>query len=308
MILKAVVGPELAGVQLDDGVKMLFPQFSKTRIRKVIDWDGCRISRSVVSVAARPLREGEEITLAVTDREPFSEWTVTAADVLHDDGEYLAVNKPAGIYCQRTPYQLKGTVEYAVGLHLKAQGVTDPPRVIHRLDRGTSGVMFFPKTRRVASHVARLLMEGKVGKVYWAMIPGVPREPGWTVDAPVASLGKSRFGVARVGREARTAFRVLSEGKGASLLEARPITGRTHQIRVHLAHCCVPVRKRQPDRRDGSRGRPVPGGVRPIRDLPGGKPITIRLIISGTSLSGTALLARLVNRAHRILRIDPQAR
>ncbi len=241
MILKAVVGPELAGVRLDDGVKMLFPQFSKTRIRKVIDWGGLRIFRSVVRVAARPLREGDEITLAVTDREPFSEWTMTVADVLLDNGEYLAVNKPAGIYCQRTPYQLKGTVEYAVGLHLKSQGAADPPRVIHRLDRGTSGVMFFPKTRSAASHIARLLMDGKVEKVYWAMIPGVPPETEWTVDAPVASLGKSRFGVARRGREARTDFRVLSKGKGASLLEARPITGRTHQIRVHLAHCGVPV-------------------------------------------------------------------
>lgn len=241
MILKAVAGPEHAGMRLDDGAKALFPQFSKARIRRVIDWGGCRVSRSVVRVASRPLRQGDEITLAVTDRESFAEWTVSEGNLLVDEPEYLAVNKPAGVYSQRTPYQWKGTVEYAVGRYLESKGLGEPARVIHRLDRGTSGVMIFPKTRRAAAHISGRLMEAQVEKAYWALVPGNPEKARWTVDAPVASLGKSRFGVAPGGREARTAFRVLSAGNGGTLIEARPFTGRTHQVRVHLVHCGFPI-------------------------------------------------------------------
>ena len=236
MILRAV-----AGRRLDDGLAALFPQLSKTRIRRAIDWGGCRVFDSVVRVASRPLKEGDLLTLAVTESGRFAELTLGEADILFEDEDYVAIDKPAGVYCQRTPYQLKGTVEFAVGLYLKSRGVAEPVRVIHRLDRGTSGVMFFPKTRRAAAHVSGLLKEGKVEKIYRALVGGAPERDEWTVDAPIGNVGKSRFAVARSGKAARTAFRVLAAGRGAALVEARPLTGRTHQVRVHLAHGGLPI-------------------------------------------------------------------
>ncbi len=229
-------------MRLDDGARALFPVLSKGRIRQAIEWGGCRIGGVVVRVASRPLKAGDAITMGVAEGgEPFRDYAVAVADLLWDDAEYLAVNKPAGVYCQRTPYQLKGTVEFAVDRHLKAEGSAEPARVVHRLDRGTSGVMFFPKTRRAAAHFSERLRAGAIEKVYWAVVPAAPGPEAWTIDAPVASLGKSRFGVGTGGRAAQTAFRLLAAGAGAALVEARPLSGRSHQIRVHLAHGGRPV-------------------------------------------------------------------
>ena len=241
MILKAIAGPGQAGMRLDDAARVLFPELSKTRIRKIIDWGGCAVSQVMVRVASRFMQEGEEISIGLLETERCVEYSLGVEDVIFEDNEYLAVNKPAGLNSQRTSYQLKGTVEYPVGVYFKEKGIKEPVRVIHRLDKGTSGCMFFPKAARAATHISYLLKTGGVEKIYWALVSGLPEKDEWREDAPMANMNKFSYGVAVPGKEACTVFRVIARGAGVALIEARPLTGRTHQIRVHLTHVGFPV-------------------------------------------------------------------
>jgi RluA family pseudouridine synthase len=241
MILKETVAAEQAGMRLDDGAAQLFDTLSKTRVRRIVDLGGCTVNGAMVRVASRALREGDEIVLGVMEPERFKDLVYTAETVLYEDGDVVGVCKPAGFNSQRTPYQLKGTVEYAIGVYLKSGASGEPVRIVHRLDRGTSGVMLFPKNRASAARLSLQLKEGRVEKRYLALVIGVPPAEEWFVDQPIAKVGSARYGVARPGKEAQTGFRVVAHGDGAALVEARPFSGRTHQIRVHLAYCGLPI-------------------------------------------------------------------
>ena len=241
MILVERVDAEQAGMRLDDGAKLMFPQLSKGEIRRIIDWGGCNVSQALVRVASRILKEGDEIALGLMEPERCIELAYAKHELLYEDKNFLAVYKAAGFNSQRTPYQLKGTVEYAVDCYMKSLGLKEPARVVHRLDRGTSGVMFFPKHKQAATLISDLLKNGKVEKTYWALVSGSPDEPEWKVDAPLGKVSKFKFGVSLGGKPARTLFRVVGEGGGVTAIEARPLTGRTHQIRVHLAHSGFPI-------------------------------------------------------------------
>jgi 23S rRNA pseudouridine1911/1915/1917 synthase len=194
-----------------------------------------------VRVASRNVKAGDTIEIGVMEAGRFRELVLPPESLLYEDGELIAVNKPAGVNTQRTPYQLKGTLEYWVSEYFRQQGSCEPSRVIHRLDRGTSGVMLFPKHKRAAAWLSARFHDNLVEKCYWALVSGRPQEAAWTMDGAIGKVGSARYGIMTGGRSAVTAFRLLASSDGCSLVEARPLTGRTHQIRVHLESSGMPI-------------------------------------------------------------------
>lgn len=241
MILKKTVNGEQGGRRLDETLALVFDGLSKGEARRIIDRGGCAVNSGMVRVASRGVKAGDVIEIGVMEAGRFKELVLPPEALLYEDGELIAVNKPAGINTQRTPYQLKGTLEYWVSEYFRQQGSQEVCRVIHRLDRGTSGVMLFPKHKRAAAWLSARFHDNLVEKCYWALVSGRPEQSAWIVDGPIGKVASARYGIMEGGRSAETAFCLLAASEECALIEARPHTGRTHQIRVHLEASGLPI-------------------------------------------------------------------
>jgi RluA family pseudouridine synthase len=241
MIIRKTIGNEQSGLRLDEAISQLCTGVSKTEARRIIDRGGCTVNVAMVRVASRSVKTGDVIEIGVMESGRFSELVLPSEALLYEDTELIAVNKPTGINSQRTPNQLKGTLEFWVAEYFRSQGSGEPARVVHRLDRGTSGAMLFPKHKQAAAWLSKLFQNGLVDKRYLALVSGCPDRETWTVDAPIGKVAAARYGIVPGGKSAVTEFRLLSSSGGISLVEASPLTGRTHQIRVHLAESGVPI-------------------------------------------------------------------
>lgn len=240
MILNRSIPDNLAGRRLDDALAAL-AAISKGEARRVIDRGGCAVNQAMVRVASRAVKAGDLLTAGLMQAGEFHQLVLGPEAIVYQDRDLLAVTKPSGIASQRTPYQLKGTLEYWVGEEFARQGIREPVRIVHRLDRGTSGLMLFPKHRQAAAYLSELFRLGTMHKQYLALVTGTPVDQEWEADGPIGKVASARYGVVAGGRPARTLFRCLTAADGRSLIEARPLTGRTHQIRVHLAAAGLPI-------------------------------------------------------------------
>jgi 23S rRNA pseudouridine1911/1915/1917 synthase len=241
------VSPELAGQRLDAALAKLEPTLSRAQLRRLIEQGAVTVSGEVVKPAHR-LRAGERIAGAVPDAQPTAlEPEALPLAILYQDADVVVIDKPAGLVVHPAPGHGGGTLVNALLHHcrdLSGVGGELRPGIVHRLDKDTSGVLVAAKNDAAHRSLAAQFKAHSVLREYLALVRGAPRAASGTVEAPIGRhpIDRKRMSTrTRRGRAAVTHYRVEERLRGASLLRVRLETGRTHQVRVHLASIGLPV-------------------------------------------------------------------
>ncbi|MGQ9501900.1 MAG: RluA family pseudouridine synthase [Anaerolineae bacterium] len=251
---------EQSGERLDRHLAHVLPELSRSRIQQLI-------RAGLITVDDKPTKPGMlvETGMQVTLRipPPPSATPLVAQpfplDVVYEDDELLVIAKPAGLVVHPGAGHTHNTLVNALLAHCPtlSTGESDRPGIVHRLDRDTSGLLIVAKTERALEHLRAQFKQHRVQKSYLALVHGCPPTPQGVIEAPVGRdpRWRQRMAVIPGGRAARTAYQQLASLGDYTLLCVRPETGRTHQIRVHLAWLGIPVAG---DRVYGRRREQVP--------------------------------------------------
>ncbi len=225
---------------------------SRSRVRGLIEAGAVQVEDQPATKPSAAVSAGQIIQVVLAPRAP--EWDITpediSLDVLYEDTSLAVINKQAGMVVHPAPGHATGTLVHALlhryGRRLSALTDAARPGIVHRLDRGTSGVMVVALTDAAHHRIADQFATRTVDKEYLALVYGRPKASRGTIDAP---LGRDRSDRKRISansnqtRPALTRWHLEEDfpGPGLTLLRAFPRTGRTHQIRAHLAHIHHPV-------------------------------------------------------------------
>lgn len=259
-----IAAPEDAGARLD---AFLAGKMEKTRssVQKLIEEENVRLNGAPAAKNAR-LREGDRVEATepppeVLDVKPQN----IPLDIVYEDQDLLVVNKPKGMVVHPAAGNPDGTLVNALLFHCgdSLSGINGVirPGIVHRIDKDTSGLLIVAKNDRAHQSLAEQIAVHSFTRIYNAVVYGIVKEEEGTVSAPIGRHPTDRKRMAVLssgGREAVTHYRVLERFPGFTLVECRLETGRTHQIRVHMAHIGHPVA-----------GDPVYGPKKCITELQG---------------------------------------
>jgi 23S rRNA pseudouridine1911/1915/1917 synthase len=242
-----VVGSEFAGQRLDVVLARLEPTLSRAQVQRLIEQGEITVAGGVAKPAHK-LRAGELIEGRVPEPVPAClEPQAIPLAILYEDADLVVIDKPAGMVVHPAAGHAHGTLVNALLHHcrdLSGVGGELRPGIVHRLDKDTSGVLVAAKHDRAHRALSVQWKQHSIDREYLAFVRGSPRAETGTVDAPIGRHPTDRKRMstrARVGRSAVTHWRVEERLRDATLLRVRLETGRTHQIRVHMASIALPL-------------------------------------------------------------------
>ncbi|MDX2158241.1 MAG: RluA family pseudouridine synthase [Hyphomicrobiaceae bacterium] len=259
-----VVTEKDAGVRLDRWFKQHFPSVGYSYLQKLLRTGQVRVDKRRVEASAR-IEAGQEIRVPAIVREPPKEApapstpgkpplglskadrTFVEAMILYEDEDVLVLNKPFGLAVQGGT----GTRRHLDGLLAgMADRFGDRPRLVHRLDRDTTGVLLVAKTREAAARLGHTFQTRSAAKTYWALVHGVPRPPQGRIEAALVKASgpdgdrvrKAEAGEQDKAMHATTHYSVIDRvGQKAAWVSLKPVTGRQHQLRAHMALINHPI-------------------------------------------------------------------
>ncbi|WP_434312964.1 23S rRNA pseudouridine(1911/1915/1917) synthase RluD [Haemophilus influenzae] len=253
--LSAEVQPEQMGQRLDQTLAELFPEYSRSRLKTWIEADLVKLNDRITNIPREKVLGGEkiEITVEVEDETRFEPENIPL-NIVYEDDDIIVINKPKDLVVHPGAGNPNGTVLNALLYHYPP--IAEVPRagIVHRLDKDTTGLMVVAKTIPAQTKLVRDLQKRKITREYEAVASGIMTKGG-TVDQPMARHATKRtlMAVHPMGKPAITHYRIMENYRNCTRLRLRLETGRTHQIRVHMAHIAHPLLG---DQTYGGRPRP----------------------------------------------------
>ncbi|NLF82898.1 MAG: RluA family pseudouridine synthase [Candidatus Gastranaerophilales bacterium] len=237
-----------AGTRLDVYITRLLPDFSRSRVQRLIDEDAAVLVNGKPSKNSFRLSEGDEVVINVPEAR---ELELTPEDILldirYEDENMLVVNKPAGMLTHPSAIEREHTLVNALLYYCKGNlsGINGVmrPGILHRLDRETSGLLMIAKNDFAHRVLSDQIRTREAKRSYYAFVEGVMKEDSGVINKPIDRhpTQKHKMAVVEGGKHAITHWKVLQRFEKATLVEATLDTGRTHQIRVHFSHINHPV-------------------------------------------------------------------